>query len=210
MPSLGRNLKNPKELRGEYNSKKKMYAMSLDANQSSGFIGAPLADVESFTKAIKSFEGVENSMEVFIPNVQKFVDDPKGVPVPNSAELSVALTSAQRIMTRVSLAKLPQGDIETLTEYKNRMDAYTQSLTALRDDVVRAIGRRPPGLSPFAKLETGLEELAQRLANLSQTITNQINVYNSGVFQPVKVGSGFNPDSEMYQTPEYVLPQRFR
>jgi hypothetical protein len=149
-------------------------------------------------------------MEVYVPTVQKFIDDPLTVSPANSAELSVALTSAQRIMTRISLAKLPLADIETLTEYKNRMDAYTQTLTALRDDVVRAIGRRPPGLSPFEGLETGLEELAQRLANLSQTITNQINVYNSGVTQPVKVGSGFNPDSSMYQTPEYVLPQRFR
>ena len=210
MPRLGSNRKNPKELRGEYNANKKMYAMSLESNKSSGFLGTPSGDAEGFDKAIKSFEMVENFLEAYVPIIQRFILAPAQVSPPNASDLFVALTSAQRVLSRISLTKLPLGDIEIIQDYKGKMEAYVQTLTTLRDEMIAQIALRPPGINPYARVQDDLEQLAERLSVLSQTITNLVNVYNSGVSQPVKLGSGFNPNSDMYQTPEYVLPPRFR
>jgi hypothetical protein len=113
MPRLGSNRKNPKELRQEYNANKKMYAMSLESNKSSGFSGTPIGDAEGFDRAIKSFEMIENNLEGYVPAVQRFILSPsQNVPVPNASDLYGALTSAQRVLSRISLTKLPLGDIE--------------------------------------------------------------------------------------------------
>ena len=213
MPRLGRNRANPKELRGEYNAKKKMYNMSVTSDKSSGFLGTPSGDAEGFDKAIKSFEMVENYLEAYVPALQKLINDPLTVTAPTSSDLSTALTSAQRILSKISLTKLPLGDIEIIQDYKRKMDAYVEILTTFRDDMIAELNRRgPPAVGNprvFAQTQTDLQQLAERLTVLSQTITNLVTVYDSGVAQPVKLGGGFDPNSDMYQTPMYILP-RFR
>ena len=214
MPRLGSNRKNPKELRDEYNANKTMYNMSLESNKSSGFIGVPSGDAEGFDRAIKSFEMVENYLEAYVPALQKLINDPLSVAAPTSSDLSTAITSAQRILSKISLTKLPLGDIEIIQDYKRKMDAYVETLTTFRDDMLAELNRRGPPAPgnprDFGQTQTDLQKLAERLTVLSQTITNLVNVYDSGVAQPVQLGSGFNPNSDMYQTPEYVLPPRFR
>lgn len=209
MPALGRNKRNPKELRGVYNAERFVNEMNLVSNKPSGFIGTPIEDAEGFEKTIKSFEMIENYLEAYVPAVQRLIEEPERVTPPSASDLFVALTSAQRIASRISLNKLPLSDIELLQEYKAKMDAYIGSLTGFRDIMVAVNAGRPPNARLFYGVQTDLENIADRLSVLSQTITNQINVYNSGVSQPVKFGAGFNPKSPMYQTPEFVLPQRF-
>ena len=213
MPSLGRNKRNPKQLRGEYNANAFVNAMNLDSNKSSGFLGTPVSDAEGFDKAVKSFEMVENYLEAYVPALQKLINDPLTVTAPTSSDLSTALTSAQRILSKISLTKLPLGDIEIIQDYKRKMDAYVEILTTFKDDMIAELNRRGPPApgNPrvYAQTQTDLQQLAERLTVLSQTITNLVTVYDSGVAQPVKLGGGFDPDSDMYQTPEYVLP-RFR
>jgi hypothetical protein len=214
MPRLGRNRSNPKELRSVYNANRFVNAMNLETNQSSGFLGVPIGDAEGFDKAIKSLEMIENNLEAYVPALQKLINDPISVTAPSSSDLSTAITSAQRVLSRISLTKLPPGDIETINDYKAKMDAYVQTLTTFRDDMLAEINRRgPPGPNNprvFAQTQTDLQQLAERLSVVSQTITNLVNVYNSGVSQPVKIGGRFNPESDMYQTPDYILPSRFR
>jgi hypothetical protein len=212
MPSYYRNPRNPKALRGEYNANAFVNAMNLDSNKSSGFIGTPMGDAEGFDKVIKSFETIENYLEAYVPAVQKLINDPIAVSAPSASDLFVAINSATRILSRISLNKLPLGDIETLQEYKARADAYVGTLTDFRDIMLGVLNAQVPVPGrprEYAQTQTDLEKLAERLSVLSQVITSQINVYNSGVSQPVKLGSGFNPSSAMYQTPTYIYP-RFR
>jgi hypothetical protein len=216
MPVFYGNPANPKELRGYYNAQKEIFKRTLAKSASSGVIGAPSADVDGFTKLLQQIEAVENQLEAYTPTVIKLVDTPERASAGNPADLFIALNALQKSLARATLSALPASSIQILKDYRDSLSAYQTSMSgffdtieASRADLFRL------GLDPdvFGKTELDLAAIRDKLSIITQSITAQIAMYDSGVAQPI-MGGGFDLDKPlrglaMYDSPKYVLPRRF-
>ena len=204
--------RNPRELRGFYNSQKRIAEMDLKNNNQTGVIGAPLADVDSFNKMIGQFEVLENQLEGYIPSVIKLISEPDRVSAGNTNELYMALNTLKKSIARITLKALPLGDIQRLKDYDASINKYITDVGGFYDDIVAAQALLPADQKQkFNKTEDDLYLIRDTLRFISQSINAQISMYDSGVAQPVKFGGflQYNLDepkkSAMYQTQKYVL-----
>ena len=199
--------RNPKELRGFYDSQKRIAKRNMKNNIQTGVIGTPKADVDTYDTLIKQIETVENQLEAYVPSVIKLIDDPERATAGNTAELYIALNMLKKTISRITLKALPLTDIQTIKDYKDSLNNYINNMTEFYDTIIGLpinIRRR------FNKTELDLNKIRELLSVITQSIDAQISIYDSGVAQPVKIGGCmcYNLDdpkkSEMYQTPKTI------
>ena len=217
MPEYFRAGPNPKELRGFYDAQKRIFKDTVESSASSGYIGTPSGDVDSFNKLIKQVETVENQLESYIPSLLKLIDTPERASAGNPADLFIALNILQKSLARVTLKALPLSDVQTLIDYKNSLSTYYETIagfyTTIEDSRAEFL-RLGLDRDVFNKTELDLATIRDKLSVITQSIDAQIAIYNSGVAQPVKLGGSlqYNLDeplhkSAMYQTRTFVLPK---
>ena len=167
MPKLGVGAANPKEL-GEYRRGQRwMSETALKNSASTGVIGTPAGDSETFDRIVKQFEAVESQLEGYLPSVEKLLYEPTRASAANPAELFQALAGLQKSLARVSLRALPLQDIQTLREYSTSMITYsgvvTDKLTRVTDAQVAA--RRTPGGDPtiYGAVELDLTSIVEKM-----------------------------------------------
>ena len=118
MPTF-RQGRNPKELRGFYDSQKRVAQRNLENNKKTGIIGTPKADVDGFNSLIKSFENVENNLEGYIPTLEKLIQAPQYVVASSTVDLFISLNTAKKAISKITLKSLPLTDIEIIKAYKD-------------------------------------------------------------------------------------------
>jgi hypothetical protein len=115
---------NPKELRSFYNGQRWITKNILETSASTGVIGTPAADSESFDKLVKQFEAVETHLEGYMPSIYKMIDRPDRATASNPGELYMALANLQKTLAKISLKALPLTDVQTIKDYKVSLDSY--------------------------------------------------------------------------------------
>ena len=115
---------NPKELRGFYDGQRWISKTTLETSASTGVIGTPAADSESFDKLVKQFEAVETQLEGYMPSIYKMIDRPDRATAANAGELYMALANLQKTLAKISLKALPLSDIQVIKDYKVSLDGY--------------------------------------------------------------------------------------
>jgi hypothetical protein len=178
----------------------------LENAASTGVVGTPAGDVDTFNKIIKQFEAVESQLEGYLPSIDKLLFEPERVSAGNPSELFQALAALQKSLARVSLRALPLSDIQTLRDYAGSMGTY---LGLVRDQLQRVTDAQagyrrggPGGVDPrvFGAVEVDLASIIEKLTVIGQSISLQIATYDSGVAQPMKLGGRFSfHDSAMFQ-----------
>jgi hypothetical protein len=213
MPALPHG-NNPKELRSFYNGQKWITKNILETSASTGVIGTPAGDSESFDKLVKQIEAVETQLEAYIPSVMKMIDRPERASAANAGELYMALANLQKTLARISLKALPLTDVQTIKDYKVSLDGF-MNLVGGWFDSIRESQRAmiALGLDPdvFLLAEKDLASVRDKLGVIIRSIDAQIAIYDSGVAQPIKLGGrlSFNLDhplsqNSMYQTRKFV------
>lgn len=202
MPKLGVGAANPKEL-GEYRRGQRWVSETALKNAaSSGVIGTPAADSDSFNKIVKQFEAVESQLEGYLPSVERLLYAPTRASAANPAELFQALAALQKSLARVSLRALPLQDIQTLREYSTSMITYSgvvnDKLTQVTD--AQRDARRTPDPAIYGAVEVDLTSIVEKITVITQSVGLQIAIYDSGVAQPMKLGGRLSfHDSAMFQ-----------
>jgi len=207
MPVYYGNNRNPKELRGFYDSQKRVAQRNLESNKQTGIIGAPKGDVDSFNSLIKTFENVENNLEGYIPSLEKLIQDPLVTTASSTTDLYMSLNTAKKAISKITLNALPLTDIEIIKGYKDSFENYDNVITGYNNSIVaNQAGNPPAARGVFNKTETDLTKISEDLSILTQSIDAKVRIYDSGVSQPVKLGGCmcYNLDdpkkSSMYQT----------
>jgi hypothetical protein len=204
MPKLGVGSANPKEL-GEYRRGQKWISKTaLENAASTGVVGSPAADVDTFNKIVKQFEAVESQLEGYLPSIEKLLFEPERVSAGNPSELFQALAALQKSLARVSLRALPLTDVQTLRDYTGSIGTYAGLVRDLLKRVTEAQAgyRRGGVVDPriFGAVEVDLTSIIEKLTVIAQSISLQIATYDSGVAQPMKLGGRFSfHDSAMFQ-----------
>lgn len=208
MPVYYGNSRNPKELRGFYDSQKRVAQRNLESNKQTGIIGAPKGDVDSFNSLIKTFENVENNLEGYIPSLEKLIQNPERAVASSTIDLYMSLNIAKKAISKITLNALPLTDIDTIKAYKDSFENYNNVITGYNNSIVATqLGLAPAYKDVFNKTETDLTKISEELSIITQSIDAKVRIYDSGVSQPVKLGGGLrynldNPKSSMmYQTP---------
>ena len=205
MPTLGfPGSANHRETNEYRRGQKWIASTALKNAASSGVIGTPAADSETFDRIVKQFEAVESQLEGYLPSVERLLYEPTRASAANPAELFQALAGLQKSLARVSLRALPLQDIQTLRDYSTSMITYsgvvTDKLTRVTDAQVAA--RRTPGSDPtiYGAVELDLTSIVEKITVITQSVGLQIAVYDSGVAQPMKLGGRLSfHDSAMFQ-----------
>ena len=196
--------KEPPEFRQFYDGQRWINATQLKNASESGVIGAPAADVDTFNKIVKQVEAVESQLEGYVPSLDKQLYDPERAAAGNPADLFQALSTLQKSLSTVSLRALPLTDIQTLRDYNTSMRGYMSLVQdyLLRVTDAQAVARRA-GADPrvYGNVEVDLGKIIDKLNVISQSITAQIAIYDSGVAQPIKLGGrlSLRTDFPMYQ-----------
>ena len=207
MPVYYGNSRNPKELRGFYDSQKRIVKRNLENNKQTGIIGTPKGDVDSFNLLIKTFENVENNLEGYIPSLEKLIQNPERASASSTVDLFMSLNTAKKAISKITLSALPLTDIDTIKAYKDSFENYDNVITGYTNSIVASqLGLPPAAKDVFNKTEVDLQKISADLSILTQSIDAKVRIYDSGVAQPVKLGGGlrYNLDdpkkSSMYQT----------
>ena len=87
MPTLIR--RSPFELKGYENAKKRVYKTLKESNMQSGFAGTPVADADSFSALTKIFDELEVDLDVYVTQVDRFVEYPTNTKVGNEPDPTV-------------------------------------------------------------------------------------------------------------------------
>jgi hypothetical protein len=170
---------------------------------STGVIGSPAGDVDTFNKIVKQFEAVETQLEGYLPSIEKLLFEPERVSAGNPSELFQALAALQKSLARVSLRALALTDIQTLRDYAGSMGTYVGLVRDLLQRVTDAQAgyRRGGVVDPrvFGAVEVDLASIIEKLTVIAQSMSLQIATYDSGVAQPMKLGGRFSfHDSAMF------------
>jgi len=207
MPVYYGNSRNPKELRGFYDSQKRIVKRNLESNKQTGIIGAPKGDVDSFNSLIKTFENVENNLEGYIPSLEKLIQNPERASASSTIDLYMSINTAKKAISKITLNALPLTDIDTIKAYKDSFENYDNVITGYTNSIVASqLGLAPAFKDVFNKTEVDLQKISEDLSIITQSIDAKIRIYDSGVSQPVKLGGCmcYNLDdpkkSSMYQT----------
>ncbi len=195
--------KEPPEFRQFYDGQRWMSNTQLKKSSESGVIGAPAADVDTFNKVVKQVESVESQLEGYVPTLEKQLYDPERSASGNPAELFQALSALQKSLTTVSLRALPLSDIQKLRDYNTSIRGY---MALVQDYLLRVtdaqVALRRGGQDPrvYGNVEVDLGKIVDKLNVISQSITAQIAIYDSGVAQPIKLGGrlALREDFPMY------------
>ena len=213
MPALPHG-PNPRERRGYYNGQKWIAKNQLETSASTGVIGTPAADSESFDKLVKQFEAVETQLEAYLPSIYKMIDRPERASAANPGELYMALANLQKTLAKISLKALPLTDIQTLRDYRVSLDGYMTLFGGYFDSIRESqqamiLLHQDPDV--FLLAEKDLASIRDKLVVIIRSIDAQIAIYDSGVAQPIKLGGrlSFNLDhplsqNSMYQTRKFV------
>ena len=211
MPVYYGNNRNPKELRGFYDSQKRVAQRNLESNKQTGIIGAPKGDVDSFNSLIKTFENVENNLEGYIPSLEKLIQNPERAVASSTIDLYMSLNIAKKAISKITLNALPLTDIDTIKAYKDSFENYNNVITGYNNSIAATqLGLLPIYKDVFNKTETDLTKISEELSIITQSIDAKVRIYDSGVSQPVKLGGCmcYNLDdpkkSSMYQTPQTI------
>jgi hypothetical protein len=202
---------NPKELRGFYDAQKWMQRTSLENSNTTGVIGTPAGDSESFDKLVKQFEAVETQLEAYMPSIYKMIDRPDRATAANAGELYMALANLQKTLARISFRALPLTDIQTVRDYKVSLDGYMNLVGGYFDSIresqraMIALGNVDPDV--FLLAEKDLASIRDKLGVIIRSIDAQIAIYDSGVAQPIKLGGrlSFNLDHPLSQNSMYQM-----
>ena len=213
MPALPHG-PNPRELRGYYNGQKWIAKNTLETSASTGVIGTPAADSESFDKLVKQFENVESQLEAYLPSIYKMIDRPERASAANPGELYMALANLQKTLAKISLKALPLTDIQTLRDYRVSLDGYMALFGGYFDSIRESQQAMIPlhqDPDVFLLAEKDLASIRDKLVVIIRSIDAQIAIYDSGVAQPIKLGGrlSFSLDhplsqNSMYQTRKFV------
>ena len=205
MPTLGfPGAANHRETNEFRRGMKWISSTALKNAASTGVIGTPAGDVDTFNKIIKQFEAVEGQLEGYLPSIEKLLYEPERVSAGNPSELFQALAALQKSLARVSLRALPLSDIQTLRDYATSMGTYVGLVTDQLQQVTDAQAgfRRGTAVDPrvFGAVEVDLTSIIEKLTVIGQSISLQIVTYDSGVAQPIKLGGRLSfHDSAMFQ-----------
>jgi hypothetical protein len=196
--------KEPPEFRQFYDGQRWMSKNQLKNSSESGVIGAPAADVDTFNKVVKQVEAVESQLEGYVPTLEKQLYDPERSASGNPAELFQALAALQKSLSTVSLRALPLTDIQTLRDYNTSLRGYmalVQDYLQRVTDAQAALRRGGQDPRVYGNVEVDLGKIVDKLTVISQSITAQIAIYDSGVAQPIKLGGrlALRDDFPMYQ-----------
>jgi hypothetical protein len=190
-----------------FRSQKRIFNKELQ-NKQTGFIGTLKGDVDSFNALIKQFENVENNLEAYIPTLEKLIQAPDRAVAGSTNDLFISLNTAKKAISKISLKALPLTDIDTIKAYNDSFENYDNVITGYTNSITATqLGLAPAYKNVFNKTEVDLQKISDDLSILTQSITAQIRMYDSGVAQPVKFGGNMyynldNPKSSiMYQTP---------
>ena len=188
---------------------------TLETSASTGVIGTPAADSESFDKLVKQFENVESQLEGYMPSIYKMIDRPDRATAANAGELYMALANLQKTLAKISLKALPLSDIQVIKDYRVSLDGYMNLVGGYFDSIresqraMIALGNVDPDV--FLLAEKDLASIRDKLGVIIRSIDAQIAIYDSGVAQPIKLGGrlSFNLDhplsqNSMYQTRKFV------
>jgi hypothetical protein len=201
---------NPKELRSFYNGQRWIAKNILETSASTGVIGTPAADSESFDKLVKQFEAVETQLEAYMPSIYKMIDRPDRATASNPGELYMALANLQKTLAKISLKALPLTDIQVIRDYKVSLDGY-MNLVGGYFDSIRESQRAQIALhldpDAFLLAEKDLASIRDKLGVIIRSIDAQIAIYDSGVAQPIKLGGrlSFNLDHPLSQNSMYQM-----
>ena len=182
----------------------------LETSASTGVIGTPAADSESFDKLVKQFENVENQLEAYIPSVMKMIDRPERASASNPGELYMALANLQKTLAKISLKALPLSDIQVIKDYKVSLDGYMTLFGGYFDSIresqqaMIALHQDP---DVFLLAEKDLASIRDKLGVIIRSIDAQFAIYDSGVAQPIKLGGrlSFNLDHPLSQNSMYQM-----
>lgn len=212
---------NPKELRQHYNAQRRVMQNQILNNRTTGVIGTPVGDADSFTKLVKSFEDVENNLEGYLPSLEKLKENPERAVAGSTSDLFISLNQAKKLVSKISLRALPITDVDTIISYKESFDRYNNIIAGYKNEILEAQANFPAGrdIDVFKKTEIDLQKINDQLSIIMQSIDAQVAIYNSGVAQPVKIGGCMHcmnlddpKSSPMYQNQQYtsaMMPRRF-
>ena len=205
MPVLGvPGAANHRELSEYRRGQKWVASTQLKNAASTGVIGTPAGDSDTFDKIVKQFEAVEGQLEGYLPSIEKLLYEPERVSAGNPSELFQALAALQKSLARVSLRALPLSDIQTLRDYATSIGTYIGLVTDQLQRVTDAQAgyRLGAAVDPrvFGAVEVDLMSIIEKLKVIGQSISLQIATYDSGVAQPMKLGGRLSfHDSAMFQ-----------
>ena len=187
---------------------------TLETSASTGVIGTPAGDSESFDKLVKQFEAVESQLESYLPSIYKMIDRPERASAANPGELYMALANLQKTLAKISLKALPLTDVQTIKDYRVSLDGYMTLFGGYFDSIresqaaMIALHQDP---DVFLLAEKDLASIRDKLVVIIRSIDAQIAIYDSGVAQPIKLGGrlSFNLDhplsqNSMYQTRKFA------
>jgi hypothetical protein len=197
MPTLIR--RSPFELKGYENAKKRVYKTLKESNMQSGFAGTPIADADSYSALIKIFDELEVELDVYVTQVDRFVEYPTNTKVgnePNPTDVEKKLFQTKKIVNKISLGALPQSDIQILQDFKTSiLGGFGEVLYNLKtktQDLLQIILPPTRQTQRFTKsiqdIEASITVILSEISNVFTTLDSKFVAYNAGVAQPMTGG----------------------
>jgi len=205
MPTFIR--KEPFELGNTARANKKVRKLLLESNKSSGIMGTPVADADSFKKATDMLETVETNIETYIQDVIANLNGPTQYAVSTEAFRNKIVTLRKLVYSpKFSLNLIPLDDVQKLRNYLQSYQNFSGNLVDILED--------NPGVAD--DLLEDINFVYEYMKDIIKYLKIRIDIYDSGVTQPVTMKGGCclqydlgQPlrNSSMYQTQRYLFPE---
>lgn len=204
---------NAKELKDFYNSQKRITEYILKADKSSGVIGTPKVDSDKFDKVINLLEDLETQLLVYAESMDNVLQSQFAINPASPDKVLKLLINTTNVLAsnKFSLDAIASEDVDKFRGYLDFMQERLATMETIRDFIEAEVAKPPPDnlapdlARPFQNIVT---EIIRYLTSIISSMIFDIQRYDSGTVQPVRLGGGlrYNLDeplkySAMYQTP---------